>query len=55
MKAYAEDQEVNIELFWLNRRGEGQEVPLPHLYPTSTRASVSPAHSENHRTSHSSS
>lgn len=30
MKAYAEDQRVNNELFWLNKGGEGQEVRLLH-------------------------
>ena len=54
MKVQAEDQQGNSELFWLNREGGGQEVPLSHLYPTSFQVSMSPAQSETHRTSHSS-
>lgn len=52
MKAYAKDQQINIELFWLNREGGGQEVPFPHPYPASPQASVSPDHLRNLRTNH---
>lgn len=31
MRAYAEDQQVDTELFWLNKEGGRQEVPLPLL------------------------
>lgn len=49
MKAYAEDQRVNNELFWLNKGGRRTGSPSPPPYPASPQASGSPAHVENCR------
>lgn len=53
MKAYAKDQQINIELFWLVEQGRRRTgSPFPHPYPASPQASVSPDHLRNLRTNH---